>query len=274
MTHPLNHQLESALSGDAEPETLAHLAACEACQEYVAALGAERERWERSAQATKFGARLADALASRDAGATPPPATPPPATQSAPEVQAPVPLAPGGDQARRMPTQKWLRAASIVSAPLLAAAAVVLYIRLSSGPGAPVTPGQLATCDSCSPDAQPTRFKGPPQVFVIVERAGVQSRSASTALVGAGVALRVEISLAAPAPIAAGVLTTTGDYIPLLLPAQLDAGTHYSERAARFDAEPSSGWVIVGSPDAVRHATASSDLQGVVAIPLRYTPTP
>ncbi len=157
---------------------------------------------------------------------------------------------------------------SIAAAPLLVAAAVMLFMRR---PPPPVPGGPDP---SVAPALGGTRFKGPPQVAVIVEHLGEQRRTTDQVEVSAGDALRVEVSLADARPISAGVLTKDRQYVPLLLPAELDAGTHFSEKAAHFDAEPTEGWVIVGEPDAVRRAQQTGDLSGVTALPLRYTRAP
>lgn len=165
---------------------------------------------------------------------------------------------------------RYLRWASIAAAPLLVAAAVVLFIGRKPPPAG--APGAAASSTTADPGG--LRFKGPPGVAVIVEHAGQQHRYTGHVTVGAGDRLRVEVSVARPTPIAAGVLTRDHHYVPLLLPAELDAGTHYSEKAARFDAEPTTGWVIVGSPDAVRAAQTTGQLLRVTALPLSYAPRP
>ncbi len=165
---------------------------------------------------------------------------------------------------------RFLRWASVAAAPLLVAAAVMLFIGKKPPPvGAP---GAAASSTTAEPGG--LRFKGPPEVAVVVEHAGTQHRFTGPVVVRAGDKLRVEVSVARSMPIAAGVLTPDHHYVPLLLPAELDAGTHYSEKAARFDAQPTTGWVIVGSPDAVRAAQATGQLAGVTALPLSYASSP
>jgi hypothetical protein len=52
------------------------------------------------------------------------------------------------------------------------------------------------------------------------------------------------------------------------------AGTHLSERAARIDARPSRGVVLVGAPDAVSRARASRRLDEVSALRIEWEGAP
>jgi len=226
--HPPSHRLEALAAGDPDPDAEAHVADCEACREYLDALREELGAWRRSPARERGLERLREA-------------------------------APAGSNVR------YLRWASIAAAPLLVAAALMLFIGRKPSPaggGTSAVPPVTA--------APGLRFKGPPEVAVVVEHAGVQHRFTGAVVVRAGDRLRVEVSVARPTPIAAGVLTRDHHYVPLLLPAELDAGTHFSGKAAQFDAEPTTGWVIVGSPDAVRAAQATGQLSGVTALPLSY----
>jgi hypothetical protein len=232
--HPPSHRLEALAAGDPDPDAEAHVADCEACREYLDALREELGAWRSSPERERGLERLREAQ-------------------------------PAGSNVR------YLRWASIVAAPLLVAAAVMLFIGRKPPPAGD---GTSAVLPATAPSGGGLRFKGPPQVAVVVEHAGEQHRFTGPVVVRAGDRLRVEVSVARSTPIAAGVLTRDHHYVPLLLPAELDAGTHYSEKAAQFDAEPTTGWVIVGSPDAVRAAQATGQLSGVTALPLSYASRP
>lgn len=237
--HPPSHRLEALAAGDADAEAEAHVAACAECRAYFDALCEELRAWEKSPERERQLARLNDVAPER------------------PQSGA---------------TVRVLRWASVAAAPLLVAAAVVLFLRRPSGQSAEAPSAHLTFGEA--PSSFGTRFKGAPEVAVIVEHAGVQRRYTRSVVVGAGDRLRVEVSVARSTPIAAGVLTTDHQYVPLLQPTELDAGTHFSEKAARFDAQPTEGWVIVGGPDAVRAARKTGQLDGVIALPLRYSRAP
>ncbi len=233
--HMPSYRLEAVVAGDSDPEATGHLAECAACREYVAALERELAAYRQDgADRKSLDAALADPL-SRGA--------------------------------------KVLRLAPYFGPPLLVAAGLIFYLgRLPkvAAPSGP-DPTHSPTAGPIGPD---TRFKGAAQVFVIVERAGRQQRVTGELGVVPGDQIRVEVSLAEPTPVAAGVLTSTGEYVPLLLAAELDAGTHFSERAATFDAERSRGWIIVGHPDAVAKARQDRVPTGVTAIPFSYLVDP
>lgn len=146
-----------------------------------------------------------------------------------------------------------------VATPALAvAAALLLFFRPPvpvSGPPAPAVSEQ-------------THFKGGLPLAIVLERAGVQSRHVDKVLVRPFDRLRIEVSVDSPSPIEVGVLDTDGNFSAVLAATMLDPGTHYSERVIRFDAHPNAGWVLAGSPEAVRRAGATRDFQGVSVIPI------
>jgi hypothetical protein len=53
--------------------------------------------------------------------------------------------------------------------------------------------------------------------------------------------------------------------VTLLAPVALEAGTHYSELAARFDESPTRATLLVGDPGDIGRARASRDFARVVA---------
>lgn len=236
--HPPSHRLEALAAGDSDDEAEAHVANCTECRQYLSALKEELAAWQQSPERERELAHWQED-------------------------------APGARTGSVVRVLAW---ASAAAAPLLVAAAVMLFIHHPPR-HSPSTP---SACVSCAEQLNNfgTRFKGAPEVAVIVEHAGRQRRYTRNVVVRAGDRLRVEVSVANSTPIAAGVLTTDHQYVPLLLPEELDAGTHYSGKAARFDEQPTEGWVIVGSPNAVRAAQKTGELSGVVALPLSYVRKP
>jgi hypothetical protein len=149
-----------------------------------------------------------------------------------------------------------------LAAPLAAAAIFVLLARPAAGP-------------LLEPAAQTARFKGgEPAVFAIVEhgRGAEQERVTGEVRVRAGDRVRVEVSVDHPSPIVAGVLEDDGAWTQLLAPAELDAGTHFSDLAARFDDPVRPARILVGAPEAVARGRTGGDLAGVVV--LRILPAP
>jgi hypothetical protein len=110
-----------------------------------------------------------------------------------------------------------------------------------------------------------SRFKGGLVVAVVRERGGRQERLAGPFQVRAGDRVRVEVSTDREGPLVAGLLTDEGEWVTLLAPIALEAGTHYSELAARFDESPTRATLLVGDPEEVGRARASRDFARVVA---------
>jgi hypothetical protein len=129
-----------------------------------------------------------------------------------------------------------------IAAPVLAAAAVLLVVRGRENPLVPVA------------NEPAVRFKGGMQIAVVRDRSGDQSRILGEVHVRPGDRLRVEVAIDDAQPIEVGFLGKDGTWVPLLAPALIEAGTHFSERAARFDDTPTEGWILAGHPDAVNRA--------------------
>ena len=129
------------------------------------------------------------------------------------------------------------------------------------GPSVAVRP----TAGPSTGPAAELRFKGGLVVAVVRERGGRQERLAGPFQVRAGDRVRVEVSTDREGPLAAGLLTDEGEWVTLLAPVALEAGTHYSELAARFDESPTRATLLVGDPEEVGRARASRDFARVVA---------
>lgn len=232
--HPAAHRLDAVAAGDADAGVAAHLATCDACTRHVAALRAESARFRATSNPAGFVAKAQAAAERRGCSR---------------------------------------RAASItriglVAAPLLAAALVLLGVRArptDGGPGLPATTAPTRTSSPVAADTVGSRFKGGLVVAVVRERMGRQERLVGRLEVRAGDRLRVEVSTDHDGPLAAGLLTDTGEWVTLLAPVALEAGTHYSELDARFDETPTRATLLVGEPGDVERARTTRDFGGVVA---------
>jgi hypothetical protein len=143
-----------------------------------------------------------------------------------------------------------------IAAPLAAAAMIALLAR-------------PAHHDAPEAPSATSRFKGGIGLAVVRERSGVQERVAGAVRVRPGDRVRIEVSLDQEQPIVAGILDADGTWAPLLVPTTLEAGTHFSDQAARFDARFTEGWVIAGPPDDVARARTTRDLHGVTVVPVQ-----
>jgi hypothetical protein len=171
--------------------------------------------------------------------------------------------------ARSTRERRWSRAAWTV-APLLAAAIVLLVVR-ARPPASGSSGGGVEPPGTTLPE---THFKGGLVVAVVRERAGHQDRLTGPFQVRANDRIRVELSNDQEGGLSAGLLTDEGEWVPLLAPTTLEAGTHYSELAARFDESPTSATLLAGEPGAVDRARRTRDFAGVVAWRVTSEPAP
>jgi hypothetical protein len=236
MTHPSAIDLEAFACGDALAHVAAHVGGCTACRSFV-------DRAEKAA------------------------ATP-----------APVDVAPVLALARRREAKRrWLLASS-VAAPLAVAAAALLFVR----PAAHDAP--VAALDPPAPSEQTgerlltapfhrdpdTTFKGGLQLAVVRERAGAQARFTEGFRVRPGDRLRIEVALDRPVAIVGGVMGDDGSWVELMPEGVRDSGTFFSEKSVSIDAQPTSGTILVGPPDAVLAARTSHGIAGVRAIHVEW----
>ena len=233
--HPPAHELDAIAAGDENERATVHVASCEACARYVGDLREQAVRFRTKRDAQSFVAR---ANASGE---------------------------------RRARSQRWARTAW-VTAPVLAAAAVILLVvRAHPLDGNVAGVGLLTDVDGRTE----SRFKGVRSWRSIRERAGMQERLVGPAFqVRGGDRVRVEVSTDREGPLSAGLLADDGQWAPLLAPSALEAGTHYSELAARFDDSPTRATLLVGTPDAVDLARQTHDFGGVVAWRVTSEPGP
>jgi hypothetical protein len=249
--HPGAHRLDAVAAGDADEGVRAHLATCEACARYVAELRDEAARFRASEDAGAFIARV-QAPGSRG--------------DSVPHARRE-----GTPSATRIVRGSWMARAAFVAGPLVAAAALVLLVVRGRAPidGAPPSPTESRVLERASQvrtvPPSDSRFKGGFAVAVVRERGGRQERLTGPFEVRGGDRVRLEVSIDHAAPVAAGLLTDQGEWVNLLSPEALEAGTHFSETAARFDESPTHATLLVGEPAAVEHARATRDFSGVVA---------
>jgi hypothetical protein len=223
--HPAAHRLEALAAGDEDAKVSEHVASCEGCARYVKALEQEANTFRRRSDA---------------AG---------PLRRAVAQVE-------GGSRAR------WAARTAALAGPLLAAAVVLLLVRPRSGSTTPVPSAEPLAPPGSSGEM---RFKGELSVAAIRERGGRQERLVGPFAVRPSDAVRVEVSVDQAGPLTAGLLTDEGEWVVLLLPASVTAGTHYSERAARFDATPTHATLLVGAPAAVDRARRTRDFAGLIA---------
>jgi hypothetical protein len=234
--HPAGHRLDAVAAGDVDEGVAAHLTSCEACARHVADL---REQVARFRATHDPGDLLARARAS-------------------------------GERRPRARAGPAITRIGLVAAPLLAAALVLLVLRArpTDGGRGPSTTGTAAVTTATQPPTAPpgeSRFKGGVVVAAVREREGRQERLVGPFEVRAGDRVRVEVSTDRDGPLAAGLLTDAGEWVTLLAPTAFEAGTHYSELAARFDESPTRATLLVGDPRAVEQARVTRDFGGVVA---------
>lgn len=151
--------------------------------------------------------------------------------------------------------------------PLAVAAGVLFFLRGTvdhSRGGSEPAAGETPVASAEVPSG--TRFKGRPQVAAVRERGGQQERFATDLHVMPGDRFRVEVALDRPETILAAVRGDDGQWLEIMPPGHRGVGTHYSEQAARVDTQPMSGWIIVGTPEAVAQARASGHLDGVATL--------
>ena len=150
-----------------------------------------------------------------------------------------------------------------VASALALAAGVLLFVR---------SRGELADRGGelvAQPGEGVVRLKGKPQIAVIVEHAGAQSRHTGDLVLEPGDRIRLELALDHEERIVAGVLTDDGEWAELQPARTLGNGTHYSEQSISFDGDVPRGWVLVGSESAVTRARQSRDFREVSAIGVR-----
>jgi predicted anti-sigma-YlaC factor YlaD len=240
MAHPPSFRLDGHVAGDHDASVEAHLETCESCRAYVEALAKPAAAFATRAEddAPAFVARIEQ-------------------RQAEPEIAHPrVP--------RVIPWQKLAARAAWIATPLLAAAAALLVVR-GSTPQGELRPAQ-------ADDTFGTRFKGNVQLSIIRDRRGEQTRVSGMVSVLPGDRLRVEVGIDGEQPIVVGMLGNDGTWIVLLAPTLLQAGTHLSERSARFDDAPTEGVLLAGHPEAVERARMTRVFDRVTVVPVVREP--
>jgi hypothetical protein len=153
-----------------------------------------------------------------------------------------------------------------ISASTLAmAAAIFLWLRVAS----PTPQSQIASNTS-----EASHFKGSMSVRVIRDRKGHQENFTGPFVVHAGDRIRIEVGIDHASSVTAGFLADDGTWTPILVPTELEAGTSYSDLAARFDDAPVHASLIVGTPEAVDRARRSHTFNDVIAWRVTSEPGP
>jgi hypothetical protein len=272
--HPNACRLDGLAAGGADPDAARHLIGCALCTRYVDELREALVPID-EVEANDFVASLADRLEQAPpVSIAEPPATSPALVASPaclPSLASPASLnsSPSPRSARRLAAARpglgpRTRLLALTAGPLLAAAALLLLV-LRPLP-LPSPPGPNADANASGS----VRFKGELALAVIRERGGEQERLVHEASVRAGDRIRLEVGNSVGGPLLAGVLADDGAWLPLLEAPSADVGTHFSERSARFDDEPTEGFVLAGRPDEVDRARTTRRFEGVATLRLRY----
>lgn len=237
--HPPSYRVDALAAGDADPNVLEHVATCAHCKRHFdAALAATAAfRAEEGADRRAFVRRLRGRAAESE------PASPVPATMQS--------------EAR-----SWRRRSRWIAAAAVAAAATLLLFRSREKPpiALPVAGDPV------------TRFKGKIQLAAVRDRNGDQARTTSEVRVRPGDRLRAEIGIDDTRPLEVGFLGNDDSWVLLVAPRVVEPGTHFSERAARFDESPTEGLIIVGHPDAVERARRTRVFDEVGVLPVVVEP--
>lgn len=151
--------------------------------------------------------------------------------------------------------------AAWMTGALLAAAATLLVLRGSHDPNVVALNEEM-----------PTRFKGNIQLAAIRDRAGGQARLTTEVRVKPGDRVRVEVGVDDARPLEIGFLGKDGTWVLLMAPTNLEAGTSFSERSARFDDTPTEGWIIAGHPNEIERAKSTRKLDSVRSMAVRVEP--
>jgi len=245
--HPPSFRLDAHAAGDEEAAVGAHLADCGPCRAYVDAMkvGAAAFAADEETSAAAFLAQLRGRK--------------PKAAESVPLVAA----AEHTKARARMGTNLRLGKVAWIAAPMLAAAAAVFFVvRPVPSPVEPLPMESTAR----------TRFKGDLQLTIVRDRDGYQQKLSFEVRVKPLDRIRVEIGVSDERAIVVGMFGKDGTWVPLLLPAVLEAGTHISERAAQFDDSPTEGWILAGHPDAVERAKTTRIFDEIMVIPVVREP--
>jgi hypothetical protein len=230
--HPASHRLEEVALKEGDAEAVAHVASCEPCAAYV--------------QRLQEGARAFAADPAMDAAKF-------------------VRQVAGRKRVFAGNASRFFRLAWI-GTPVAVAAAVLLFLHARVHDVRDGTAPRLTTLPE-------TRFKGGMQLAAVIEHAGRQERVTREVRARPGDRLRIEVSIdQGQRAIVAGVLEKNGTWTPLLSATLLDAGTHFSEQAARFDEEPTDGWVLAGAPEDVERARRTREFLGVAVLPILASP--
>lgn len=251
MTHPSSLDLEAFACGEKLALVDAHVGVCDECRAFVEKLAAGAKAF-----AISIEEGLEDLLA---------------------KVSTREPAVRDNVVALSSAKKRETKSSLFMLLPLVAVAAgVIVWIVLPS-----LSPRQKTTMNTTptvTPTGLPTEdpettFKGGVQVAVVRDREGHQDRFTSKVVVRPGDRLRIEVALDRSEAILAGVLAEDGTFLSLMTEGTRGQGTHFSEQAARFDDEPTRGWILVGPPDAIERAKAArAPVRGVTAMRLEWEP--
>lgn len=236
MNHPNALQLEAFACGERAPGVEQHARECNLCRAFL-------ERVQRLS-------------------AAPPMALPQLLESAASKATAP---------------SRWTRPLAVSAVVPLAAAAALLLVHPWGKPNEGTDSSRLLPPASSplptTPDPD-TTFKGAIQVSVIRERGGSQERFAGDVRVRPGDRLRVEVALDRPQAVEGVIVGDDGSSLELMPAEVRSAGTHFSEKSARVDAQPLHGTLLVGPPEAVGRARGGEASADVAKLRVEWEPLP
>ncbi len=247
MSHPNSLALEAFACGEKIASVASHLDECTTCGAFV-----ERLRGALSAGPSRARAKDVVAKAAALVDETP-------RGERTPR-----------DSALATARRRWFVTASTIAVPLAAAAALVFLVRTPTTRESIIPAEPPRTVAEPSATTPEITFKGGMQVAIIRERAGEQTRFTDRVQVRPGDRLRVEVALDREQDILAAIMGDDASWLELMPGGTRRPGTHFSDRAARVDATPLQGTVLVGAPDAIARARATHRFDGVAVIRVEW----
>lgn len=157
----------------------------------------------------------------------------------------------------------WRRFATPI-AGTLAAAATVLLLLTSRGE-------EPKAENDASSISHTVSLKGALSASVLRLRGSTQTVHHGELGVAPGDRLRLQLVVSEATVLSAGVLVDDGSWVTLFSSQPFSAGRHFPERTLDVTADPKTGRIIVGEPDAVRLARDGRDA-AVETIDVRWEP--
>jgi len=234
--HPSPFRLEALMVGEADPEARDHVDGCDECRAYMDGLGREQSAMLEHEPAAAFLAR--------------------------PEIAAAMEAASKPEQVSAWTWLRWLLPIASVGA------AAVIFLMGAPAPGGPVGPDEIL-------------LKGAAVSVEVIRQRTLgdgttrQSKHVKAVPVRVGDALRIRLTLARRTHLSVAIIADReGDWIHLTERQWFDAGEHFVPGdALGIEEGPTTGRLVVGSPDAVEAAKRGDRTAQVEWVYLRAEPT-